>query len=98
MYEIKLPENGCSVYYGTYIDNYYNSIRTRYYLNDGQLVRSSTASYSRLPDGAVCLSQGDLIYKPELEVYFNLFSILCAGLIFWFAYRLIIHPFWRKIR
>lgn len=98
MYEIQLPEQGCSVYYGTYIDNYYNSTRTRYYLNDGQLVRSTTSSYTRLPDGAVCLSQGDLTYKPELEIYFNVISITALIFLFWFSVRFILHRFWRKIR
>lgn len=96
MYEIPLPENGCSVYYGTYVDNYYNSVRTRFYVNDTQLVKSSTSSYTRLPDNVVCLNQGDLIYKPELEVYFNLASFVLFPLLIMFAIRLILFRWWRR--
>lgn len=96
MYEIELPKQGCSVYYGQYIDNYYNSTRTRYYINDGKLVRSTTASYTHLPTGVVCLSQGDLIYKPETEVYFNIIAIGVCIFLFYAAYKLILHRFWRR--
>lgn len=98
MYEIELPPDGCNVFYGTYVDNYDRNIRTRYYFSENKLVKSTTSSYTRLPDGAVCLSRGDLIYKPETEVYFNVISIVFAIIIFVFAVRLILYPFWRKIR
>ena len=97
MYEIKLPDTGCNVYYGTYLDNYYNSVRTRFYINDTKLIKSSTSSYTRLPDGVVCLNQGDLIYKPELEVYFQLASVVFFPLIIYLAYKLVLHKWWRRI-
>lgn len=95
--EITLPSDGCNVYSGTYIDNYYNHVRTRYYLNENQLIKSSTASYTNLPTGTVCMDS-NLVYKPEIEVYFNVISIISAIFIFVFAIRLILYPFWRKIR
>lgn len=96
--EIDLPKLGCSIYYGNYVDNYYNSVRTRYYLNENKLVKSTTSNYTRLPDGAVCLSSGDLFYKPETEVYFNVISLFIAIVIFGVAIRLFFYPFWRRIR
>lgn len=96
--DIELPSDGCNVFYGNYLDNYSHNTRTRYYFSENKLIRSSTASYTRIPDGVVCLEQGDLIYKPEIEVYFNVISVICAIAIFLFAIRLILYPFWRKIR
>lgn len=95
-YNIKLPEQGCNVFYGTYIDNYYNSTRTRYYIVDGSLILSSRSNYSNTPTGAVCMSDTEIPYKPELEVYFTFMAIIAAFFLFFMAYRLIIHPFWRK--
>lgn len=96
MYEITIPSEGCSVFYGSYIDTYYNGQRTRYYLNENHLIRSSTTSSSGIPHGAVCLTQGELRYKPESEVWFTLVSILIFGAILALAVRLIIYPFWRR--
>lgn len=96
--EIELPDGGCNIYYGTYIDNYRNNVRTRYYINENHLIKSTTASYTNLPNGYVCMDSNSLIYKPEIEVYFNVISIVCAIVIFVFAIRLILYPFWRKIR
>lgn len=96
--EIELPSDGCNIYYGTYIDNYHSNVRTRYYINENHLIKSTTSSYNNMPNGYVCMEQGSLIYKPEIEVYFNVISIIFAIIIFIFAVRLILYPFWRKIR
>lgn len=95
-YAIELPSQGCNVYYGNYLDNYHNGHRSRYYLNDGKLVLSNTSSYSSLPSGVNCLSAGDLIYRPEIDVYFQSIALVFVFFLFFSAYRLIIHPFWRK--
>lgn len=95
-YNIKLPEQGCNVFYGTYIDNYRNNIRTRYYIYDSQLIASTTSSYTNMPTGYICMSEDSLVYKPELEVYFTFMSIAAMLALFWLAYRFILHPFWRK--
>lgn len=94
-----LPAQGCNVFYGTYIDNYNGNTRSRYYLNDGHLVLSSTSNANSTPNGVHCLTSDDMIiYKPEIEVYFNIIAILAAFVIFSAAYKLIIFPFWRKIK
>lgn len=93
----ELPTDGCNVFYGTYIDNYSGNTRRRYYLNDGQLVLSSTSNSNSTPTGVHCMSADDkLIYKPEIDVYYNFLAIVAFLLIVFFAYRLVIHPFWRR--
>lgn len=71
--EIELPSTGCNIFYGSYIDNYSSDgrTRTRYYFNEGQLIQNNTSqsNYNSIPSGATCITTGDLIYKPELEVY-----------------------------
>ena len=96
--EIELPSSGCNVYYGNYVDNYKNSVRTRYYFSGNRLVASTTSSYTRIPDGAICLTQGDLVYNPESEVYFNVISFIIATLFIVVAIRLVIFPFFRRIK
>lgn len=93
----ELPADGCNVFYGTYIDNYSGNTRRRYYLNDGQLVLASTSSNINTPAGLHCLSSDEsIIYKPEIDVYYNFLAIFAICFIVFFAYFLIIHPFWRK--
>lgn len=98
MYGIQIPSGGCSVYYGSYIDHYANNIRTRYYLNEDHLVASTSNSYTNLPTGSICLSEGELRYKPELNVWFTLAGIVCFLFILIAAIRMLIYPFWRRIR
>lgn len=96
--EIELPDQGCNVYYGTYIDNYNGNVRTRFYLNENQLIPSSTSSYTRLPDGVQCLdSSTSIVYKPESHVYFEFMAIIGTLFILFSAVRLILYRFWRKI-
>lgn len=98
MRTIEIPDGGCSVYYGSYLDHYVNGTRTRYYLNEDHLVSSTTSTYSRLPDGAVCLTQGELRYNPESEVYFSVISIAVFILVVLFSLRMLVIPFWRRLR
>lgn len=95
---IELPSQGCNVFYGDYIDNYQNNLRTRYYFNYDHLVEQSQSTYSRLPDGAYCLQEGDIYYKPETQVYFEWMAIIGALFLIFAALRLILYRFWRKIR
>lgn len=88
--EITLPQQGCNVYYGTYIDNYYNNTRTRYYINDGMLVASNSQSYNynAIPTGAVCIDS--LTHHSEYGVYFQFISLAVFALAFYLIYRVII--------
>lgn len=97
MFEIEIPSTGCNIYYGNYLDNYHNGLRTRYYLNEHRLIPSTISSYSRIPDSAVCLSD-PLIYNPETEVYFGIIAIISTIFVFYMAFRFILYPFWRRIR
>ena len=84
--EIQIPSNGCSIYYGTYIDHYQGNVRTRYYLQNEKLVKNSSSSYNSMPSGYSCISQGDLTYKPELKIWFPFLSfaliLVCAILLY----------------
>lgn len=88
--EIALPSSGCNIYYGTYIDNYLNNTRIRYYINEGQLIESTRSTYSSIPSGYHCLTQGDLVYKPELQIYFGVFSLAIFCLALSLIYKVII--------
>lgn len=44
------------------------------------------------------IEEFDLAYKPELEVYFNVISVFIVIAILWTAYRMLLRPFWRRIR
>lgn len=88
--EINLPQQGCNIFYGTYIDNYNNNVRTRYYINDGELVANNRQSYTynTIPTGAVCID--NLTYRSELPIYFEIFSIALFALAFFLIYKTII--------
>lgn len=88
--EIDLPNTGCNVFYGTYIDNYTNNTRTRYYINDGELIANNSQyyNYNPTPTGAVCIDT--LTYHSELPIYFELASIAIVALAFWLIYRVIV--------
>lgn len=87
--EIKLPQ-GCNVFYGTYIDNYRNNIRTRYYINDGELITNSQQNYSYdpRPNGYVCIDK--LTYHSEFNVFFEVLSLIIVLLAFFLIYKTII--------
>lgn len=83
--DITLPTTGCNISQSSgYIDNYTNGTRTRYVINENKLVPVYRSTYSSNPTGYTCLSTGDLVYKPELAIYFQFISfimILVATLI-----------------
>lgn len=95
--EIELPTTGCSIFYGSYIDHYTSNgyTRTRYYINEGKLVKNNTSSsnYNSIPSGATCLQQGDLVYRPELEVYIP----FLASSLFIFALILVYKIFIKRL-
>lgn len=92
--EIDLP-SGCNIYYGTYIDNYTNNgrTRTRYYLDEGKLVQStgSSSQYDQRPTNDYhCLTDGELVYKPEVQVYFPFLASLVFIFGAYLVYKIII--------
>lgn len=93
--EIEIPSGGCFIAsgYNTF-DHYISNQRIRYYLNDNKFVRGTSSSYTNLPTGYHCLSTGDLVYKPEVPVYFSFMSfclIAFAGILF---FNIVIKKLW----
>ena len=92
--EIELPSTGCNVFYGSYLDNYTNNgyTRTRYYFNEGKLVKSNTSqsNYNSIPSGATCITTGDLVYKPELGVYVPFLAMTLFVFVLILVYKIII--------
>ena len=77
---VELPTTGCNILNSsTTFYNYTNNNRTRttYVIYDGQpyitAVSTSTTGYNYTGD---CLVTGDLVYKPELQVWFP-FAAFC---------------------
>lgn len=79
---------------GKYSHRYY------YKLIDGQMLLFQdygTNNFTK-PTGIKCLQTGDLVYKPEYkEFFFPICSVFVCLFIFWLAYRLMLHKWWRKI-
>lgn len=65
---LRVAPDGCNVYYGTYIDNYNNGIRSRYYYDSyGQLVLANRQTGNR-PSGAVCTSNTDELMSYNADI------------------------------
>lgn len=93
--EIEIPSGGCSVLSSSNtIDHYQNNIRVRYYIYDGKLVRSSSSNYSNLPSNSYCLQPGDLVYKPEIEIYFSAIAFALVAFAGILLYNLVIKKLW----
>lgn len=92
--EIQLPQEGCNIFYGSYVNNFTNDGRTvrRYYINENKLILSTTntSQYSQLPSGYHCLSSNELIYKPEFDVYFPFLAGCLCVLVWIIIYKVII--------
>lgn len=88
--DIQLPSGGCSIYYGSYIDHYQNNTRRRYYINNEKLILNSSSTYTSMPSGYSCVSQGDLKYKPENQIWFSALSLALVLLAMSLVYKIII--------
>lgn len=82
---VELPSTGCNIINSsTTFYNYSEDGRTRenYIIYDGKahLQASSYNQYGYTYTGK-CLTTGDLVYKPELQVYFQFFSVILCSLI-----------------
>lgn len=94
--EVELPVNGCSVLTSpNTLYNYHHNIRTLYYIYDGKLVKSSTSTYSSLPINSVCLSQGDLVYRPEVKIHFYFMSFCLVAFAGILLFNIIIKNLWK---
>lgn len=92
--DVVLPTTGCNIISNsTTFYNYSSDGRTRstYVIYDGKalLQSTNTSQYGYTYTGD-CLVTGDLVYKPEIEVYFPLaaFCVICFILIM--IYRIFI--------
>ena len=97
--DVELPTTGCNIINSsTSFYNYSSDAKTRenYVIYEGKAILQSTTynqygySYS-----GTCLHTGDLIYKPELQVYFPLLSFTLISFTFYLAYKIIL---WRFIK
>lgn len=100
--DIDLPDYGCVIANSaTQIRHYYNpnnhasSAYTRqdvYYYIDGKLVYNgySTQASGYNLNTLNCLHDGDLVYKPELQVYFPILSFMLVCCILLFIYHVFI--------
>lgn len=81
---VELP-SGCNIINSaTSFYNYTNSNRTRslYHVYDGKAILASTStSTTPYTVTGTCLTTGDLIYKPELQVHFVIEAIALCVLI-----------------
>lgn len=97
--EVEIPSDGCFIASGSNtFQHYLNNQRITYYLYDGKLVRGSSSNYNNLPTGYHCLSTGDVVYKPEVTVYFPFMAfalIAFAGIL---LFNLVIKRLWSSSR
>lgn len=96
---VELPNTGCNIINSsTSFYNYSNDARTRktYIIYEGkallQATNNSQYGYNYTGD---CLTTGDLVYKPELQIYFPFIaSIIIIGAIL-LAYKIVLERFLR---
>ena len=92
--DVELPTTGCNIISSaTTFYNYSADGRTRetYVIYDGvaHLQSTSTSSVGYNYTGT-CLNTGDLVYRPEVNVYFPVISFCICCCILLFIYHLII--------
>lgn len=92
--DVVLPDTGCNVLISsTSFYNYSADSKTReqYYIYDGSAHKQSSSynqyGYTYTGD---CLSTGDLVYKPELQVYFPVINFCFFCFVLLVLYRVII--------
>lgn len=92
--DVELPSYGCNIINSsTTFYNYSNNNRTRetYIIYDGvahlQATQTNQTGYNYT---GTCLNTGDLVYKPELDVYFPVISFCVVCFILLMIYRIFI--------
>lgn len=91
---IELPVEGCNILSSD--SSLYNysadgHSRTHYVIYDGKLLKESeqTSQYGYDHTGT-CLSTGDLVYKPELRIDFEMYSLAVLFLVGYLLFSFII--------
>lgn len=92
--DVVLPETGCNIINSsTSFYNYSSDGRTRasYVIYDGKafLQSTNTSQYGYSYSGD-CLVTGDLVYKPEIDVYFPIVAFCIICFITYVIYNIII--------
>lgn len=89
---VELPTSGCNIISSsTSFYNYSDDLRTRetYVIYEG-VAKKQSESYNQYGYSYTgeCLNTGDLVYKPELKVWFPIVSIIILFFICKLAFRL----------
>ena len=97
---VDLPSTGCNIIQSaTTFYNYSPDSRTRqtYVVVDGKpFLQSESYSQYGYSYTGTCLSTGDLVYKPELTIYFEFIAFIICLLVFFLLHNLIIRRLrWR---
>lgn len=91
---VELPSTGCNIINSSSsFYNYSPDSRTRnyYVIYDGKaLLQSSIYNQYGYTYSGDCLTTGDLIYKPELDVYFPALAITAVVFLTYLIYNIII--------
>lgn len=92
--DVVLPSTGCNIINSaTSFYNYSPDSRTRetYFIYEGKaLLQSTTTNQYGYTYTGDCLNTGDLIYKPEISVYFPVIAFLICCSILLFIYNVFI--------
>lgn len=79
---------GCNVFYGTYIDNYNGTTRTRYYLDSyGQLVTNQTVTNATRPTGTQCITEMPMSHNMDMGI---IIAEACAAIAIWLAVKFVL--------
>ena len=91
---VDLPDTGCNVINSS--SSFYNyspdyRTRTTYYIYEGVAhVSSSTYNGNGYSVTGTCLSDGDLVFKPEIEVFFPFMAFCSICFLMILIYRIFI--------
>lgn len=97
--DVELPSTGCNIINSsTSFYNYSTDARTRetYIIYEGKalLQARNTNQYGYTYTGN-CITTGDLVYRPELKIYFPFISFILICFTFYLAYKIVL---WRFIK
>lgn len=94
---VELPNTGCNIINSsTSFYNYSTDSKTRetYIIYDGKaILQSSNYNQYGYTYSGTCLTTGDLVYKPELPIYFQFISGMVIGLALFIIYKIMLERF-----